>query len=440
MCDTFVHIPLLKTQSVIFGKNSDREANEAQQIVCYPANIREKNTLKATFIEVEHSKETCEVILSKPFQMFGAEMGCNKFGVTIGNEAVFTKITFDKSNNGLTGMDLLRLSLEISKTAKEALENIIYYLEKYGQDACCGYTDKNFYYHNSFIIADKNEGYVLETAGKHWVYEKISGFRAISNGLSIEEKYDGISKNAIENAQKKGWIKKNESFSFKKAYSAWLMPKLAACEYRRNNSELKGKSYQDFSVQNAFQILRSHGKMEEDFQPHKSKTSSICMHASGLFTPHQTVGSMVAEIRKEKPSTIWVTGTSAPCLSVYKPFYFGNDILHEKNFVKPGATYDNSYWWQWEKLHRTVLKNYNLFIDDFKQQQTTLETSSIKQDKILTENNWNTLNAKQVFAKSLIESIDFRDKMLDRANDKREYKKRFLYNRFWAKQNNKVKI
>jgi dipeptidase len=148
--------------------------------------------------------------------MFGAEMGCNEFGVCIGNEAVFTKIPFDKKNIGLTGMDLLRLSLEISKTAKEGLENIIYYLEKYGQDACGGYTDKSFYYHNSFIIADRNEGFVLETAGKHWIYEKVTGYRAISNGLSIEEKYDGISKEAIEFARKKGWTKKNETSVLRK--------------------------------------------------------------------------------------------------------------------------------------------------------------------------------------------------------------------------------
>ena len=118
MCDTFVHIPSSTTASVIFGKNSDREPNEAQQIVSYSRNIRDKKTIQATFIEVEHPAATYEVILSKPFQMWGAEMGCNEYGVCIGNEAVFTKMPFDKKNIGLTGMDLLRLSLEISKAWK----------------------------------------------------------------------------------------------------------------------------------------------------------------------------------------------------------------------------------------------------------------------------------------------------------------------------------
>ena len=98
MCDTFVHIPSQKDATIIFGKNSDREPNEAQQIVRYPRTIRTQKTLKATFIDIEQPIETYEVILSKPFQMFGAEIGCNEFGVAIGNEAVFTKIPFDKKN------------------------------------------------------------------------------------------------------------------------------------------------------------------------------------------------------------------------------------------------------------------------------------------------------------------------------------------------------
>src|SRR5688500_5681123 len=129
MCDTFVYHPG-NSKPVIFGKNSDREPNEAQQIVRFQRQPASPQKVKATFIEVEYPGSTFEVILSKPFQMWGAEMGCNEHGVTIGNEAVFTKVQFDKNNKGLTGMDLLRIALEISKTAEEALYNITAYLEK----------------------------------------------------------------------------------------------------------------------------------------------------------------------------------------------------------------------------------------------------------------------------------------------------------------------
>lgn len=438
MCDTFVYIPTRKNGPIIFGKNSDREPNEAQQMVRYPANFREKDTIKATFIEVKQPKETFEVILSKPFQMFGAEMGCNEFGVTIGNEAVFTKIPFDKKNIGLTGMDILRLSLEISKTAKEALENCIYYLEKYGQDACGGYSDKKFYYHNSFLIADKTEAYVLETAGKHWTFKRITGYRAISNGLSIEADYDGISENAIAFAKQKGWTKKQQNFNFKTAYSQYWMPKLAACEYRRNNSEQMGNAITDFSTKDAFQVLRSHGNT--NFSPHKANTKSICMHAYGLFTPHQTVGSMVVELQKDNPTTIWITGTSAPCLSLFKPFYFGNELLSENNFKTASAVADESYWWQWEKMHRQLLKNYSANLATLKKEQSALENLWQKQNKILVEENWNLINAKLVSQKAIQQSILYREKIRALIFETNIDKTSFLYRNFWKRQNIRAKL
>lgn len=64
--------------------------------------------------------------------MFGAEIGINEYGVVIGNEALLTKINPKKS--ALTGMDLLRLGLERSQTAKDARDTIIQLLEKYGRE------------------------------------------------------------------------------------------------------------------------------------------------------------------------------------------------------------------------------------------------------------------------------------------------------------------
>ena len=198
MCDTFIALPsITKNKSIIFGKNSDREPNEAQAIARFPRRKNTEQTVQCTFIKIPQVAESYEVILSKPFQMWGAEMGVNEFSVTIGNEAIFTKVKIDKSNKELTGMDLLRLALERSQTAQEALHCITELLKTYGQDACGGYENKDFFDHNSFMIADKEEAWILETAGREWVAKKVKDYGSISNGLTIQNNYDLISENVI---------------------------------------------------------------------------------------------------------------------------------------------------------------------------------------------------------------------------------------------------
>lgn len=48
---------------------------------------------------------------------------------------------------------LVRLGLERSKSAKEAVDVITSLLEKYGQGGPCNQS-KDLFYHNSFLIAD----------------------------------------------------------------------------------------------------------------------------------------------------------------------------------------------------------------------------------------------------------------------------------------------
>ena len=115
MCDTFVVLPpFTRDGSVIFGKNSDREPNEAQALEFHPAQeYPAGQTVRCTYLEIPQVRETHAVLLCRPFWMWGAEMGANEKGVVIGNEAVFTKMPIDRKG-GLTGMDLLRLALEKS--------------------------------------------------------------------------------------------------------------------------------------------------------------------------------------------------------------------------------------------------------------------------------------------------------------------------------------
>ncbi|MBL0713925.1 MAG: C69 family dipeptidase [Desulfosarcina sp.] len=125
MCDTIAATGNATTDGVtLFGKNSDREPNEAQYICHIPARHHPQGTeVRCTYLLIPQAARTNAVLLSRPFWMWGAEMGANEHGLTIGNEAVFTRVPYRK-DNGLTGMDLLRLALERAETALEAVHII----------------------------------------------------------------------------------------------------------------------------------------------------------------------------------------------------------------------------------------------------------------------------------------------------------------------------
>ena len=387
MCDTFIALPsITKNKNIIFGKNSDREPNEAQAIVRFPKRINTEKLLQCTFIEIPQVPESYEVILSKPFQMWGAEMGVNEFGVTIGNEAVFTKVKIDKSNNGLTGMDLLRLALERSRNATEALNCIIDLLKTYGQDACGGYENKDFFYHNSFLIADKAEAWILETAGREWVAKKVEDYGSISNGLAIQNNYDLISENAVAYAQERGWHKTG-NFNFQKSYSDSLMAWASGCNIRQKTT-MKGISNEGFTVKSAIETLSTHQLADQNFAPHKATSNDICMHATSMFNPSHTVGSMIVEIRNDKPITIWLTGTSNPCLSIYKPFFFGENGVLNETFQTPTAKFDRkTLWWIAERLHRLGNLNYKKLKEIINPERVKIQEEFLKQEQRLMSEN-----------------------------------------------------
>ena len=326
MCDT---LGVLHGSYALFGKNSDRSPNEAQVTELYPARIYDGGEVACTYRLIPQARETLGVLLSRPVWMWGAEIGVNEAGVAIGNEAVFTKGKYGAPS--LTGMDLLRLALERAESAERAVNVIIELLETYGQGGNCGF-DHTFYYDNAFLIQDKDNLFVLETCRKNWVvksYQKAS----ISNRLSIGadgERYGG------------------GVCDFAKTYSDPLYSCFSGSRQRKQASAcaLPGAS----TEADLMRALRGHNaEVANPFA--EGSVSSCCMHYGGMVGDH-TTASMVIRLDENAP-TVYLTGTSTPCVSLYKPYRFGNPA--RLPVIAPGDEAGARYWREAEAFRRQLI-------------------------------------------------------------------------------------
>ena len=241
MCDTWVALgDITLSQNVIFGKNSDRPIFDCQPLVFSPRKEWPANSnIQTEYIELPQANVTYAHLGSRPYWCWGYEEGINEYGVVIGNEAIFTKTFRDAAeslNNGhqpelgLLGMDVIRLALERSQTARQAVEIMGELIERYGQFGS-GVPTKSHReggYDNSFIIADPHEAWVLEAVGKRWAARCTShGYTSISNQPSIRDQWDLGSRDLRAFALEQGWWTDDErtSFDFARAYIDERVPR-----------------------------------------------------------------------------------------------------------------------------------------------------------------------------------------------------------------------
>jgi dipeptidase len=224
----------------------------------------------------------------------------------------------------------------------------------------------------------------------------LTRFGSISNGLTIEEDY--LEANFEKEDRTIQHLFVGSAKSFKGNFSDLLYTTAGKSKQRQACTlgfmEKKNKP----ALQDFFQALRQHDR--EDFQPKKATTGCICMHATGFTNPSDTTGSMVAEIRKDQPSTIWLTGTSHPCMSLYVPFYFGNSF--DLELLNPGENPDQSLWWQAKTLHQSIEKAYSKMQPRLRSQLDIIQQTWREYDQVLIEKKA-SIEDFQAFSKSCLE-------------------------------------
>ena len=253
-------------------------------------------------------------------------MAANDQGVVIGNEAVWTKVLNEreegrKKEKALLGMDLVRIVAERADCAVHAVDILTEALTAFGQGGSCSQHGW-WTYHNSFLIADSKEAWVVETAGRWWVAERVAhGVRNISNCLSIRSDFDRYSPGLFEYVKERGYWDGRGRFDWASAMSTSPVPSPGRKQMGRERAGLglmvsKSTRQTKFNVEDMMDVLRD-------------VESGICMCADGggfrsnasqvsILYGSGTDGDENA-IKMKKKDIHWFTGTPDPSVSCFKP-------------------------------------------------------------------------------------------------------------------------
>jgi dipeptidase len=295
---------------------------------------------------------------------------------------VFTKVPHERVP-GLIGMDLLRLALERAADAAEAVDVITALLAEHGQGGNCGHTSE-LRYDNSFIVADPTGAFVLETAGRDWAVQRVTSTRSISNAITIGGDVDSASAGLVRRAVEKGWAKDADSFDFGRSYSDLLYTRFSDARARQcRTADCLTAHRGAVDVATAISLLRDHGSDTADaahgWTPARGPGAgllgqSVCAHAGfGPVRISQSTGSWVSHLAPDGTFTHWVTATSAPCTSVFKPVWFEGGV--PASGAAPTGTYDaESSWWRHEDLHRETLHDYAVLLPLYERELLELES------------------------------------------------------------------
>ena len=317
MCDTLC---APGRSGMVFAKNSDRPPGEVQ--VAWPFGRRGSAgcTLRTQYLTIGDTGAHA-TFLSCPTWLWGAEHGVNEHGVAIGNERVSTTHDAAAAKPALIGMDLVRLGLERARSAAEAVGVMTELLEAYGQGGIADAAHAEAY-DSSFLIADPEEAFVLETAGADYAAAAFPAGAAISNRLTLGT----------------GWTRASAGLTpgedFGRFRDAGEDTRYADVRLAASRRFLDSAPPGGLTPAATAAHLRDHGTgpwgapgVAGPVEPPPAYVGSdftgvtVCMHVRGLSV---TAASMIAElplgIEDGAPLRAYVAAGS-PCASIYVPAF-----------------------------------------------------------------------------------------------------------------------
>jgi secernin len=348
-CDSVVALRPLTGGATVFAKNSDRPAGECQPLIqVAAADHRTGGELACQYISIEQVEHTHAFIGSRPHWLWGLEHGVNEHGVAIGNHTIFTKDAV--AERGLLGMDLVRLGLERGATARAAVDVITALIERHGQGGS-GYFDTVWPYHNSFLVADRSEAFLLEASARHWALRSVETGASASNHVTIAGDWSELSRECEAHAVAAGWSGGRGRFDFAHAYrDISIVPPIVSSARHAATCKAIAAPGARLDVKALKGLMRDHngasGGLRPGFTPDDERYYSVCMHADPVGT---TTASLVVELGDPTAvRPVWVAFCN-PCVAPYLPVFPAGQV--PADMQRGGAEPEsNGAWWRFKRL------------------------------------------------------------------------------------------
>jgi len=347
-CDSLSVMPSVShSGGVLYAKNADRSAKEAQPVAAYPRLTHHDGTNVTTpsGVVLPQVSTTYAHVGSQPYWGWGYSMGINEFGVSIGNEYFPSKHMPTSKTPRLEFTALDRLVLERAKNASQGIEVLTQLISKYGQGPCetCP-SPAN--YNNLFMLVDPKESCVVMAFSHQWAYRCVTigsdtPIVTISNHLvtGVTHYSDGAKEYAIK---MKFWDGEG-TFDFGKVYGTESTDGFR--RQRRSSTLLtqmtkKGK----ITAKNMMEVLSDHSTGEQPgeplvIDPHWSGTE-ICRHSEhGGITASSMVGDFTHD---DSRLPVVFHSLTNPCSALFYPVFMHGTVPHEVTVV--------DMWWTFHHI------------------------------------------------------------------------------------------
>ncbi len=314
--------------SVIMSHTEDYGKDDAMKLTYHPRETHQPGeVIHFAFVDVPQVPETYAYTSDDMYDPLRLGMppavfldGINEWGVAATSNCINSRIPYNPADDetGIGWPEIAQVVMQQAKTAREAVDLATSLVDQYTFNGF----EKTSCKELSFLFADPNEGWSVETLRNYWAAQRVPDDGAIyrANVCRIADDYTLTSSNLIPDAIAKGWYDPNSGvpFSFRDVYCAGKLDSTSSVRRQARAEFLLQPKLGNITVQDMIAETRDHYEGTPEY-----KTPNVPQTINNTGTQSGQIYHLRNWLPREFGPVMLLT-SSAPDIGIYAPIYAGH--------------------------------------------------------------------------------------------------------------------